>query len=252
MEYNNKVVLITGGSRGIGKETAIKFSELGAQVIINYFSNKKAAKETLNLLKPGNHTIIQADIGDPKQLESMVKEVIGKYQHIDILVNNAGVAIDHPIENTSFEDWQKVWNKTIGTNLVGLANLSFLVAHQMIKRNQGKIINVSSRGAFRGEPENLAYGSSKGGLNSFSQSLAKALGKYNISVTAVAPGFVETDMGKAYLNTEKGEFLRNESPFKRVAFPAEVADTILFLASEKAKFLTGGIVDINGASFLRM
>ncbi len=252
MDFKNKVVLITGGSRGIGQSTAIKFASQGAKVIINYHSNTAAANRTLSLLSGQDHLIIQADISDEKSVKVMVDKVISVYKKIDILVNNAGIFIDHKIEETDFSTWMDIWKKTINTNLTGLASLTFLVGKEMIKRKQGSIINISSRGAFRGEPDNLAYGASKGGLNSFSQSLAKALGKYNISVTAVAPGFVETDMGKEALNSERGDFIRNESPLKRVARPEEVADTILFLASERASFLTGGIVDINGASFLRM
>ncbi len=252
LEFSNKVVLITGGSRGIGRAAALKFAELGAKVVINYHSNTEAAEQVLNLLHGTNHMIYKADISNEIEIQNMVLEVISNYSKIDILVNNAGIFLEHKIETTTFSEWVSSWQKTMGTNLIGLANLSFLVAKEMIVRKQGKIINISSRGAFRGEPDNLAYGASKGGLNSFSQSLAKALGKYNISVTAIAPGFVETEMGKIYLDTEQGDFIRNESPFGRVASPEEVADTILFLASEKASFLTGGIVDINGASFLRM
>ena len=252
MEFKDKVVLITGGSRGIGKSTAIKFAALGAKVIMNYNSNHEAAAKSLSELEGNGHIYIQADISSKTDVQNLVENCISKYSKIDILVNNAGIFEDHILEESHFDEWSRIWEMTINTNLTGLAKLSFLVSKEMIKRKYGKIINVSSRGAFRGEPDNLAYGASKGGLNSFSQSLAKALGKYNISVTAVAPGFVETDMGKTYLDSEKGDFLRNESPMKRVARPEEVADTILFLASDKATFLTGGIVDINGASFLRL
>lgn len=252
MDFKNKVVLITGGSRGIGQSAALKFSSEGAQVIINYRSDTEAANHTLSILEGQNHMLVQADIADEKSVQEMVTKVISKYGKIDVLVNNAGIFVDHKLEDTDFDSWMDIWKRTMNTNLTGLASLSYLVGKEMIKRNQGNIINISSRGAFRGEPDNLAYGASKGGLNSFSQSLAKVLGKYNISVTAIAPGFVETDMGKTVLDTARGEFIRNESPFKRVAKPEEVADTILFLASDKAKFLTGGIVDINGASFLRM
>ena len=252
MEFKDKIILITGGSRGIGKECAHKFAEQGGTVVINYHSNSAAAEKCLAGLPRKDHSIFRADIGDEEAVKDLVEFTIHKYGRVDVLINNAGIFVDQSIENSTFEEWTTSWKKTINTNLVGLANVSFLVAKQMIKRGQGKIINVSSRGAFRGEPNNLAYGASKGGLNSFSQSLAKALGKHNISVTAVAPGFVETDMGRTYLDSEKGDFIRNESPFGRVAKPEEIAYTILFLASEKAAFLTGGIVDINGASFLRM
>lgn len=252
MEFKDKIVLITGASRGIGRSAAEKFANEGAKVIINYRSNSKAANETLSTLKGEGHITFQADVSNKEDVANMVNHVINLYGRIDVLVNNAGIFIDQKMEEVTFEEWITIWEKTINTNLIGLANLSFLVGKQMMSQMEGSIINISSRGAFRGEPDNPAYGASKGGLNSFSQSLARTLGKYNISVVAIAPGFVETDMGKTYLDSEKGDFIRNESPFGRVAQPEEVADTILFLANEKAKFLTGGIVDINGASFLRM
>jgi len=121
----------------------------------------------------------------------------------------------------------------------------------MIERQAGRIVNVTSRGAFRGEPTATAYGASKAGLNSFSQSLAKHLAPYNIYVAAVAPGFVETDMARDLLDSPVGEAIRQQSPFNRVAKPEEVAYAIIFLASEGAEFVTGGIIDVNGASYLR-
>ncbi|MFC2120713.1 SDR family NAD(P)-dependent oxidoreductase [Bacteroidota bacterium] len=252
MNLKDKVVLITGGSRGIGKETSLLFAQKGASVIINYRSNTKEAKNTLALLKPGKHKIYQADVSDVDDVKKMIGDIIAEYSRIDVLVNNAAIAIEHDINKIDFEEWLDAWDKTININLTGLANICFLAAKQMIIQNSGHIINVSSRGAFRGEPKYPAYGASKSGVNALSQSLAKALGEHNISVTVVAPGFVETDMGKQILDTEEGEALRNESPFKRVAYPDEVAHIIAFLAEEKSTFMSGGIIDINGASFLRM
>ena len=248
----DKVVLITGASRGIGRATAIQFAEAGALVIVNYRDNEAAANLTLSMMKGENNLTIKADVSHRQQLEMMVKRVIEKYGRIDVLVNNAGVFYPHKIDEVTLDEWENAWIKTININLLGLANLTYLVAQHMIKQNSGHIINVSSRGAFRGEPDFPAYGASKGGLNSMSQSLAKALGKYNISVTAVAPGFVETDMAQETLDSPVGEFLKSESPMGRVARPEEVANVILFLAKEESLFMTGGIVDINGASFLRM
>ena len=135
---------------------------------------------------------------------------------------------------------------------MGLAQVTYLIAQGMIHRKSGSIIMVSSRGAFRGEPEFPAYGASKGGLNSMSQSLAKSLGKHGISVVAVAPGFVHTEMAQEALQSDQENKIINESPFGRIATPEEVARTICFLAEQDSSFLSGGIVDINGASFLRM
>lgn len=242
--------MITGGSRGIGRACAQAFAREGGNVIINYHQNEEAANSCLRSLGDGDHAAFQADISREEEVREMAAVVLEKYKTIDVLVNNAGIYEEHPIEEVEFEEWINHWKRTINTNLMGLANLTYFIAKQMIKQGYGHIVNISSRGAFRGEPDSPAYGASKSAVNNFSQSMAKKLGKYNISVTAVAPGFVETDMGMSVLE-ERGEEIRNQSPFGRVAKPEEVADTVVFLASEKAAFLSGGIVDINGASYLR-
>lgn len=246
-----KTVLITGGSRGIGKSTAEKFSQEGYLVLFTYRSNVEAARKTLASLEGEGHHFFQLDLANTKSIQEAVQPILNQY-NIEVLVNNAGIFREHKIDQVSYNQWQKAFREIMDTNLNGVANLTYLVAHQMMQSNKGSIINVSSRGAFRGEPDFPAYGASKGALNSLSQSLAKALGKYNISVVAVAPGFVETDMAASTLDSPEGDKIRNESPFSRVASPSEVAHTIYFLAQEESKFLSGGIVDINGASFLRM
>ncbi|KAA3665155.1 MAG: SDR family NAD(P)-dependent oxidoreductase [Chloroflexi bacterium] len=251
MDFTDKVVLITGSSRGIGRAAAQQFAEKGAQVVIHYNSNRQAAEETLAMLPGGPHMIVQADIGDPNAVEEMVKTAVSQMHRIDILVNNAAIYENHPLADVSYAEWQASWQRVIGANLLGTANVTFCVGQQMIEQENGRIVNVSSRGAFRGEPTGPAYGASKAGLNAMGQSLAKYLAPFNIFVGTVAPGFVETDMAKDFLNGPEGESVRNQSPLKRVARPEEVAYTILFLASEGAEFLTGCIVDINGASYLR-
>ena len=181
----------------------------------------------------------------------MVADALSQLEHIDILVNNAGIYFDHPLDGVTYQTWQAAWQETINTNLIGAANVSYCVAQHMIERGTGRIVNVTSRGAFRGEPTANAYGASKAGLNAFSQSLAQHLAPHNIFVAAVAPGFVETDMARDSLDGPEGEAIRQQSPLNRVAYPEEVAHTILFLASDGAEFLTGAIVDVNGASYLR-
>ena len=159
--------------------------------------------------------------------------------------------MDHVIEEVDFEAWQKAWRQVLDTNLVGPANVSYLAARHMIEHGGGRIVNVSSRGAFRGEPEGPAYGASKAGLNAMSQSLAKRLAPHDIFVGVVAPGFVDTDMAARYLDTPRGDEIRAQSPLGRVAKPEEVALAVLFLASEGTEFMTGAIIDVNGASYLR-
>ena len=251
MNFENKVVLVTGASRGIGRVIAQQFAEQGARVAVNYHSNRAAAEETLASLAGDSHTLIQADIGNPDEARELIGTAINRMQRLDILINNAAVFLDHPIANTNYEDWQRAWQQTIATNLIGTANVMFHAAQQMIRQGGGRIVNVSSRGAFRGEPNAPAYGASKAGLNAMSQSLAQALAPHNVFVSVVAPGFVETEMAAAHLEGPAGESIRNQSPLKRVARPDEVARTVLFLASEGTDFLTGCIVDVNGASYLR-
>lgn len=251
MDFTDKVVLVTGGSRGIGRMIARQFAEKGARVGIHYNTNKKAAQDTLASLADGQHIIVQADLMDSRAIEKMVATAVDEMGQIDVLVNNAGVYEPHPLPEISYAEWQDAWNNTVGTNLLGAANVSFLAARHMIEKGGGKIVNVSSRGAFRGEPEAPAYGASKAGMNAMSQSMAKALAPYNILVYVVAPGYVETEMAAPYLDGPEGDSIRNQSPLGRVAMPEEVARTVLFLASEGTEFLTGCIVDINGASYLR-
>lgn len=251
LNFAEKAVLITGASRGIGHAAAIAFAKAGARVAVHCNQQREAAEQVCDSLPGSGHIVVQANIADPVAVEEMVAHAIADLGHIDVLVNNAGVYQNHPLDGTSYQDWQTAWQQTLSINLLGAVNVAYCVARHMIERQEGHIINVTSRGAFRGEPMATAYGASKAGLNSFSQSLAQHLAPYNIFVTAVAPGWVETDMARAVLESPAGDAVRQQSPLNRVARPEEVAHTILFLASKSAEFLTGSIVDMNGASYLR-
>jgi len=251
VNFDNKVVLITGAAQGIGRAIAQQFAEQGARVIIHCRSNREEAEKTLASLNGDGHTIVQADITSADEARAMVETVVRDFGRLDILVNNAAIFELHPIATVSYDDWQRAWQNTINTNLIGTANVSFCAAQQMIKQGGGRIVNVSSRGAFRGEPDAPAYGASKAGLNAMSQSLAQALAPHNVFVYVVAPGFVDTERVAWKVHGAEGDAIRNQSPLKRVARPDEVARTVLFLASEGTDFLTGCIVDVNGASYLR-
>jgi NAD(P)-dependent dehydrogenase (short-subunit alcohol dehydrogenase family) len=170
---------------------------------------------------------------------------------IDVLVNNAGIFEKHRLADVSFEEWSEAWDHTLAVNLLGPANITYWVAHHMIGRGGGRIVNISSRGAFRGEPEAPAYGASKAALNAMSQSLAQALAPHGIFVYVFAPGWLDTDMAADSLALPIGDDVRAQSPLGRVARPEEVAKTVLFLSSEGTDYLTGCIVDVNGASYLR-
>ncbi|NIQ37864.1 MAG: SDR family oxidoreductase [Proteobacteria bacterium] len=251
IDLTEKVVLVTGASRGIGRAIAKQFSQSGATVIVHYHKNHKAAKQTLAELSGGPHRSVQADLSDPGSILNMTQVLIEDMGRIDILVNNAGICEESSITDLTFEEWQDIWTRTILTNLVGPANLSFCLVRHMMENGGGKIVNVSSRGAFRGEPDAPAYGASKAGLNALSQSLAKALAPYEVFLYVVAPGYVETEMTAHILSGPTGDSIRNQSPLGRVAQADEIARTVVFLASEGTEYLTGCIVDINGASYLR-
>lgn len=251
LDFTDKVVLITGSSRGIGRATAQLFAAQGARVAVHYHSNQAAAEETLRSLDGEGHIIVRGDIAKADEVAALTDHVVTRLGRIDVLVNNAAIYEDHPLADVSYEAWQASWQRVIDTNVLGAANMCFCVARHMIERGGGRIVNVSSRGAFRGEPTGPAYGASKAALNSMSQSLAKYLAPYNISVAVVAPGFVETEMAREALTGQSGIDIRSQSPFNRVARPQEVAYAVLFLASEGAEFMTGAIIDVNGASYLR-
>lgn len=252
MDFNGKSVLVTGASRGIGKAIALQFAQHNARIAVHYHRNDAAAHETLDALHGDGHMLVQADIGDPVAVRNMVEWVVSQMNGLDILVNNAGVFIEHPIADVNYAQWQQHWQETIQTNLLGIANSMYCAAHQMMKNGGGRIINISSRGAFRGEPTAPAYGASKAGLNALSQSMAVALAPHNIYVMTVAPGWVETDMaGHELSRIDGGDSIKNQSPLKRIATPDEVASAVLYFASEEAKFATGAILDVNGASYLR-
>jgi len=251
LDFNDKVVLITGSSRGIGQAIARLFAERGARVAVHYNRERAAAETTLAELPGGPHLLVQADLTDPAAVAAMVAAVVAGAGRIDVLVNNAGIYEDHPLAEVGYEEWQTSWRRVIDANLIGAANACYCAARHMIDRGGGRIVNVSSRGAFRGEPTGPAYGASKAALNAMSQSLAKYLAPFNVTVGVVAPGFVQTDMAREALSGQSGVEIRAQSPFNRVARPEEVAYAVLFLASEGTEFMTGAIIDVNGASYLR-
>lgn len=249
-KLKDKKVLITGGSRGIGLAISKMMAENDAKVGIVYRSNDERAKEAYHSLKGDGHSLFKCDVGDPKKVEELFDKIRNNFGLLDMLINNAGMGFHHPIDSSSYNEWQEGWNKIINTNLLGPSNMCFHAAQVMIQNRSGRIINVSSRGAFRGEPEQPAYGASKAGLNSLTQSLAHQLAPYGIFVGAVAPGFVETEMAFDRLQGSSGEKIKAQSPMNRVATPQEVAQAVLLMATAN-QWMTGGIFDVNGASYFR-
>lgn len=248
---SSRRVLVTGASRGVGAAIASAFASVGDRVALNYRRNHDAASKALKALEGTGHILVPGDISDPSDVRSFVDETVEQLGGLDVLVNNAGIYIPHPILKTSYEDWQGRWAKTLEVNLIGPANVTWCAVQHLRSSGRGRIVNVASRGAFRGEPNQPAYGASKAGLVSLTLSLARALGQHRISVTAVAPGWIDTDMASEHLEGPDGQRIRSESPFNRVATANEVAQAVLYLASDQAEFTSGATLDLNGASFSR-
>ena len=244
-------VLVTGASRGIGSAIAATFAEAGDRVAVHYGRSKDKAEKVVAGLPGDGHLLVQADLTDADQVRRAVDEAAAGLDGLDVLVNNSGVFLAHPPLDTTYEQWQGAWAETLTTNLLSAANATFCAVPHLRARGGGAIVNVSSRGAFRGEPDCPAYGASKAGLNAFGQSMALALAPHGIAVGTVAPGFVQTDMAREALQGARGDEVRRQSPTGRVARPEEVAAAVFWLASEGARFSTGTIIDVNGASYLR-
>ncbi|MBA2716163.1 MAG: SDR family oxidoreductase [Propionibacteriales bacterium] len=244
-------MLVTGSSRGIGRAVASAFAALGDRVAVHYGASRDEAEQTLASLPGDGHVVVQADMGEADDVRRAVDAAAEGLGGLDVLVNNAGVFTAHPPATSSYADWQAVWSRTLAVNLVGAANATFCALPYLIKAGGGAVVNVSSRGAFRGEPQGPAYGASKAGLNAFGQSMAVALAPHGITVGTVAPGFVETYMVRNTLVGPAGDGIRAQSPFGRVARPEEVASAVVWLASPDARFASGTIIDVNGASYLR-
>lgn len=251
VDFKNKRVLITGSSKGVGAATAKIFARAGARVCVHYNQDVAGAKAVLAALEGAGHTLLQADISDPRAARLLVDMATTKLGGLDILVNNAGIFKPHPVDGSMpFDQWLGTFQKTLNTNLVGPAAAAYAAIQHMRKQGGGAIVNVGSRGAFRGEAGQVGYGAAKAGLHALSQSLAQAVGGDEITVHAVAPGFIETAMARPHLRGPAGDAVKAQSPLNRVAKVEEIARAILFLASPEARFTTGAVLDINGASYL--
>lgn len=245
-----RAVLVTGAARGIGWAIARRFAAAGDRVAILDKVSGEVAEKLVAGLDGSGHVVVEADLMDSEAVLAAVDSAAGQLGGLDVLVNNAGIFNAHPITEVGYAAWQEHWRSTLGVNLVGAANVTWCAVRHLKERG-GRIVNVTSRGAFRGEPDVPAYGASKAGLNSLTQSLALALAPHRISVSAVAPGFVATDMTTEYLKPPGGDEIRAQSPFGRVGEPDEIAAGVFYLASAEAQWASGTILDLNGASYLR-
>jgi 3-oxoacyl-[acyl-carrier protein] reductase len=247
--------LVTGASRGIGAAIAQALAAAGHRVAVHAGRDATAAERVRAGLPGSGHLVVIGDLTSPDACKGVVTEAVAGLGDLDVLVNNAGIYVHHPITETSYTDWQETWRHTLELNLVAPANLAWLVVEHLMRRPNGpvggRLISVGSRGAFRGEPVTPAYGASKAGLHALTQSLAVALAPHGIIAAAVAPGFVETDMAQPILDGPQGPAIRAQSPFNRVATPAEVAAVVEWLATAAPAWVTGAVLDANGASYLR-
>jgi len=243
MRFDGKRVLVTGGSRGIGAAVVSAFADRGAHVAVH------SSREPAAVDPP--HVAVTGDITDPDAVERFVAAAVDGLGGLDVLVNNAGIYQELDPLTASYEEWQEHWRRTVEVDLLGPAWVTFCALPHLRASGRGKVVNVGSRGASRGEPTAVAYGAAKAGLTAMGQSLAQALAPYGISVGSVLPGFVETDMAAHILDSDRGDAVRAQSPAGRVGRPEEVAQAVLFFAADGSEWSTGAVLDVNGASYLR-
>lgn len=243
IEFKDKIVLVTGASRGIGKAIAAAYSKRGAKVIVNYNKSKEEALELVKCLGGEGCIIeaIQADVSKSKEAEMLVDKVVEKYGRIDILVNNAGIRKDGFLAMMSEEDWDTV----INVNLKSLYNVTKWASRVMLRQKKGKIVNISSVSALKGVAGQANYSASKGGVISFTKSMACELGKFGIQVNVVVPGLIETDMSEGLGEIRKNEILAS-IPLGRAGSIEDVVGGVLFVSSESANYITGHVLVIDG------
>ncbi|MCQ2911028.1 MAG: 3-oxoacyl-ACP reductase FabG [Clostridia bacterium] len=245
--FIDKVVVVTGSSRGIGKAIATHFAKLGCKVVINSNSNMENLQNTYDELKKINPNVImiKADVTNPSEVENMFKIVYDTFGRVDILVNNAGISRSNLINETNYDEWTKVLN----TNLTS----AFLVTKQalssMIFNKSGSIINISSMWGIYGASCEIAYSTSKGGLNTFTKALAKEVGPSKIRVNAIACGFIDTNMNDIYSEEEKKDFIYNHTIIEEMGTAEDISNLVVFLASDKSRYITGQVIGVDGGFY---
>lgn len=239
----NKVALVTGASRGIGRAIALALAAQGAAVVVNYNGSKERAQEVADTIKSqgGQASLYQCSVGDFQACQEMIQHVIKEYGHLDILVNNAGITRDNLIMKMKEEDFDAV----IETNLKGAFNTIRHSSRQMLKQRSGKIINITSVSGILGNAGQANYAASKAGVIGLTKTMARELASRGITVNAVAPGFVETEMTDV-LKEEIKEAACSQIPLGKFGKPEDIANMVVFLASEKADYITGQVISVDG------
>lgn len=243
--------LVTGASRGIGRATAKALAARGVRVAIHYRVDRAAANRLLKELPGKGHFLVAGNLGEPEGAETLFVAALTQAERLDILVNCAGIFEEHPIGEVKFPEWKKAWERTMAINLFAPTHLTFLAAEHMAKQGGGRIVNLSSRGAYGGQTKTSAYSASKAALNSMSHSFAKTVAKDGVLVYVVAPSWVDTDMAAPFIHGANEASVRTPIPLGRVTTPDEVAATVAWLSLDAPAAMTGAIVDINGAVHLR-
>jgi NAD(P)-dependent dehydrogenase (short-subunit alcohol dehydrogenase family) len=251
MPTPSAIALVTGGSRGIGRCIAQQLAARGLRIAVHYRGNRAAAEETLRSLSGDGHAVFAGDLGLPDAPAQLFEAVITKMGRIDVLVNNAGIFEMHPIREVDYAAWQDAWQRTMALNLFAPAHLTFLTAKQMAEHGGGRIINISSRGAFGGQVTTPAYSASKAALNSMGHSFAAAYGRAQVLVFTIAPSWVDTDMAAPHIHGPRHDEVREKIPLGRVNTAEEVASTATWLAVDAPATLTGCVIDMNGAVLMR-
>lgn len=243
MTLVGKVALVTGGSRGIGRAIALKLAENGADVAINYAGNTAAAEEVKAAIEQMGRKalLIQCSVADTDGVQAMVNQVVKELGRLDILVNNAGITRDGLLMRMKEADWDDVMN----TNLKGVYNCSKAVMRTMMKQKSGRIVNMASVVGEMGNAGQANYAAAKAGVIGFTKSLAKEVATRGITVNAIAPGFIATDMTRVLSDDQKAEMART-IPLGRAGQPEDVANAVLFLASEGAAYITGQVLNVDG------